>query len=174
MKYLRLLGGLAAAALSLSAATPALADVVPNPPDACPDGAKPSTCHGGPYCATFDCATSADCGEGLECKKTKLCTDEIDCGGGNGPSFTFNVQGACGDACAGTCTEHLVCVKKASTGTGTGGSGGDGGSGAGGGDLVVTGCSCNTAGSALGGAAGAAMLLAGVLGLAGRRSRRRR
>lgn len=153
---------------------PSRADVVGPDPESCPSGSNPSSCHGGPYCSLATCTTTDQCDEGETCQSAQLCTTAIDCGGIGGPSETTNVLGACGAACTqGTCTTHMVCAKGTPGAGGNGGEGGEGGSG-GGDDLAVTGCACSLEnGRALGGAAGALALLAG-LALTGRRRDRRR
>jgi hypothetical protein len=165
-------------ALGLAAARPARADVVGSPPDSCTAGSVPATCHGGPYCALASCVSDDDCDEGKACLSTKLCTSEIDCGGGGGPAPTVDVAGPCGASCAGLCTSQTVCVTPpsatsgsaggSSTGTGSNGGGGSGG------EVVVTGCACSLDGRAVGGALGGLMLGVGLLGLAARRGRRPR
>ncbi len=158
---------------------PSRADVVGPDPESCPSGSSPSSCHGGPYCSLATCTTTDECDEGETCQSASLCTTAIDCGGIGGPAETTNVLGACVEACTqGTCTTHKVCSKGTPGTGGNGGTGGDGGAGGNGGsgggdDLAVTGCACSLEnGRALGGAAGALALLAG-LALTGRRRDRR-
>lgn len=177
------------------AASPARADIVPEPATGCVDGSFGATCHAGQYCALDLCTTDADCEGGEVCNDRELCTATIDCGGGGGPFPTTEVTGDCGEACpdGSACTPQKVCVSP-STGTttvsstggaggpavgGAGGSGGGGGQSAGGAggdgtEVVVTGCACtlDRRGRALG-AASALLFAAGLAGLARRRKRSR-
>jgi hypothetical protein len=131
------------------------ADVVSPPPDSCPAGAEPNSCHGGPYCHPRICTGQSDCQPEEICQDTQLCILEIDCGGMGGPYPQDSVTGSCpGDVPCdqGQCETVKVCVP-ASGGGGAGGSttsSGTGGTttGAGGstdspGPIVVdSGCGC--------------------------------
>ncbi len=62
----------------------ALADKVPPPPPDCPQGSKPRTGHGGPYCQPISCKADADCEGETVCKELPMCVGEVS-GGGRRP-----------------------------------------------------------------------------------------
>lgn len=192
MKLASTLSTIGLFAMTLFAAAPAFADVVPDPPMNCVDGSIGTTGHCGPYCVPTVCTTDADCDEGKVCKDTDLCTEKVDCGGG----YTFTeVTAECAEACpsGSACTIQKVCVTPSSGTTGGSGAGasgagasgvggnggggkggsGAGGSGGGGGDILVTGCACDLAGgNVAAGTAGGLLFALGLAGLGGRKRRR--
>src|SRR5690606_12253652 len=118
----------------------ARADAVAPPPDRCPTGSVPvELCHGAPTCRAHTCESDVECGAGMVCRATRLCTVEHCCSGqccaidcGSEPTTYTHVLGPCGGGpgdtpCAdfgAACTEQRVCVP----GTPDAGSGGaDGG-----------------------------------------------
>ncbi|EYF03630.1 Hypothetical protein CAP_5421 [Chondromyces apiculatus DSM 436] len=159
-----------------------MADVVGPPPDTCPDGSTPQTCHGGPYCAPRTCASENDCDAGELCVDRKLCLGELGCGGllepDAMPPMTPTITGTCEGTTActapATCTTMKVCavneggVTQSST-TSSGGSSGNGGSDGGSGDSG--GCSFGAAQTRGGLVAALGVLAAGAALLTARRQR---
>jgi hypothetical protein len=110
----------------------AIADVVSAPPAACPEGGRPSTCHGGPHCRPLGCKTDADCLDGLVCQDRSFCVGVVNCAGNIPPDADpamYNVQTveitcASDDVCgaAGPCTSLKVCVLGSGSGSSSAGS----------------------------------------------------
>lgn len=176
MRLLSSLGFAAFLAVSWSGA--ARADVVGPPPDICPSGATPNSCHGGPFCAPKLCTTSADCTGGAVCTEQPFCVTQISCAGFIPPDADPsefnqpNAGGLCpdGNECKppAVCQKINVCLLPWESGTSSSGAGG-GGTTSGGATGESGGCSCRVPGVAevpgeLGGAAalGALALAAGI------------
>ncbi|MAC25779.1 MAG: hypothetical protein CMN31_29205 [Sandaracinus sp.] len=104
-----------AALLALALAPAAHADVVGPPPDDCPAGSTPESCHGGPYCAPSRCETDADCADGTVCEARDLCLSTVSCAGLLPPDVDpaeFDrdaVSTDCG-SCEAGCAPIAVCV----------------------------------------------------------------
>ena len=101
------------AAMAVATGGVARADVVMPPPKTCPEGATPSTCHGGPYCKPEVCSSTTGCPPGTACKSKELCIDQINCGGKVGPVYNDAVKDTCpgGVPCkVGTCKTVSVCI----------------------------------------------------------------
>ena len=97
----------------------ASADVVSPPPESCPGGSTPNSCHGGPYCAVSGCLNDGACKDGFTCQQLRLCIGEVSCVGmwnpewGDPPGPEDKVTGSCAEAQAcgeGTCQIIAVCA----------------------------------------------------------------
>lgn len=175
--------------LAPAASRTARADAVSEPPS-CPEGSSPNGCHGGEYCDPDVCIESSACSEGKVCKEIQGCLDTVSCSGGwsdtGSGSSEDNLLGLCGEGgtCAkGSCRAIKLCVAEtAATSTGdtagtSAGSDSDASAGSGSGSesdgttpKKELGCGSCRAGDD----SAPALLGLGVLGLAIRRSRRRR
>ncbi|MEZ4323128.1 MAG: hypothetical protein R3F61_37020 [Myxococcota bacterium] len=101
--------------ISLILGSLALADVV-HPPHPCPPGAGGRSDHAGSYCVAQGCGDG--CAEGLECRPTGLCVEEVmrdDGGRDSEPRSHRMADSACEtqDDCSGeaTCVVEDRCVR---------------------------------------------------------------
>ena len=110
----------------LITAAPAYADVVESPPDECPEGSSPDTCHGGPHCVPNRCSTDTDCTEGFVCEEREYCVGTVNCAGMLGPGEDPRdydrdvILGTCRD-CSEACNFIRLCVPPLPSGGGGGG-----------------------------------------------------
>lgn len=100
--------------------SPLPGDVVGPPPESCPTGGQPNSCHGGPFCAVAACESDSDCSGGDVCQSASLCLGSIGCAGmlpeGADPS-DFDVDtliGTCSEFCD-NCQTRKVCAPPGST-----------------------------------------------------------
>jgi hypothetical protein len=96
---------------ALLAVTPARADVVPPPPEDCPDGSDGATCHWGGFCAARTCSEADPCEAGMTCRELALCIETVDCGGwGHHPTDIVRASCEGGVGCRqGACQNVRVC-----------------------------------------------------------------
>ncbi|MFO0747107.1 MAG: hypothetical protein U1F43_15810 [Myxococcota bacterium] len=95
----------------------ARADKIPGPPETCPPGATPESCHGGPYCAVTECDPSTPCPAGMGCQPVEGCFRRLNCAGDVNPEdlpryVRWSFDAPC-DAARSCCSTRSICVAAA-------------------------------------------------------------
>ena len=172
----RALASVGFACLALFGGLDARADVVGPPPSVCPEGASPTSCHGGPLCAPLACDETADCAGGTVCKEQPFCVTTVSCGGLIPPDADIHdydrkdARSTCpnGDECTGgaTCESVKVCLLPWEGTTSAASSGGT--------PASSGGCSCRVPGVTRNGRASAIAALVAIAAGAALLSRRAR
>ena len=95
------------------------ADIVPLPPQSCPNGSAPASSHDGSYCYPLDCYRDLSCRGGAVCQTTSLCLGDLYLRPANpfdrkASSETMKVvTGVCSDnecQAGSTCNTDTYCV----------------------------------------------------------------